>query len=393
MTHTLDVAIVGAGPFGLSLASHFGHGATARVFGDPMQTWRTKMPPDMLLRSSWNETSLASPDGAGSIDAWAESTGTPRQEPIPLGEFLRYASWFLERLVPDHDPSAVASVARVGSRFRVETAAGGVVETRAVVVAVGVTPFSYAPPPFAGEVGDRVAFAIDQQRSFDHLAGRRILVIGAGQAGLESAGLAARSGADVELLARSGVNWFADREPHNPRGLVGRQLYRLAYPAVGYGPPPLNRLVLYPDLFAALPRRFRESLTKRLLRPGGSPWVRSLVDGKVRITEGRRVVSFVRHADRLEIGLDDDSTRNADQVLLATSYRFSLDRLPFIDPKLQHEVALDGSFPRLDQSFQSTARGLFFVGYPAEGRFGPLSRFVLGTGFTSRRVRAAFDRS
>ena len=33
--------------------------------------------------------------------------------------------------------------------------------------------------------------------------------------------------------------------------------------------------------------------------------------------------------------------------------------------------------------------GVFFVGYPAEGRFGPISRFVLGTGFTAERVAEA----
>ena len=49
------------------------------------------------------------------------------------------------------------------------------------------------------------------------------------------------------------VRWFADREPHYPRTPLRRRLYKLAYPAVGYGPPPLNRLVIHPDLFAALP--------------------------------------------------------------------------------------------------------------------------------------------
>jgi hypothetical protein len=389
VSERVDVAIVGAGPFGLSLASFFGGARRARVFGAPMKTWRTQMPEDMLMRSAWEETSLASPGGRGSIDAWAAATGAGRQEPIPLQAFLRYADWFRERFVGDHDAADVVSVARSGDGFRVATS-GDEIEARAVVLAVGVTPFPYAPPQLADAVGDGVTFAIEQQRSFDHLRGKRVVVVGAGQAGLESAGLAARAGADVEVLARSGVRWFADREPHNPRGPVAQRLYRLAYPAVGYGPPPLNRLVLYPDLFAALPRDARRRLTERLLRPGGSPWVRGLVEGKVRITEGRRVSKLARADGVLRLGLDDGSTREADAVLLATGYRFALDRLGFLDRALRAEVALDGGFPKLDRFFRSTARGLFFVGYPAEGRFGPLSRFVLGTEFTSPRVRRAF---
>ena len=60
----LDVAVVGAGPFGLSVAACLPDLAV-RVFGQPMKTWSTTMPPDMLLRSAWSETSLAAPADAG----------------------------------------------------------------------------------------------------------------------------------------------------------------------------------------------------------------------------------------------------------------------------------------------------------------------------------------
>ena len=40
-----DVAIVGAGPYGLSIAAHLRvAGVTFRIFGRPMQTWRYHMP-------------------------------------------------------------------------------------------------------------------------------------------------------------------------------------------------------------------------------------------------------------------------------------------------------------------------------------------------------------
>lgn len=44
----------------------------------------------------------------------------------------------------------------------------------------------------------------------------------------------------VEVLVRSRVRWYAAREPYTPRGPLAARLYRLAYPVVGFGPPPLT---------------------------------------------------------------------------------------------------------------------------------------------------------
>jgi hypothetical protein len=353
-----------------------------------MQTWHQRMPPDMLMRSAWEETSLSAPGGAGTLDRWAVETGEPRAEPIPLQLFLRYAEWFRERFVRDHDRDDVALVERAGERgYRVTTTAGAELDVRSVVAAIGVTPFLHAPSPLGEAIGEGVDFAVSHS-DFTPFGGRRVLVVGAGQAGLESAGLAARAGATVEILARSGIRWFADREPHHPRGAVGQRLYRLAYPAVGYGPPPINRLVLYPDLFATLPFALRERLTARLLRPGGSAWVRGLVDGKVAVTVGATVTGIRRGDGGLRLALSDGSEREVDDVLLATGYRFDLDRLPALAP-LRSRIRTSHGWPILDRSFRATEEGLFFVGYPAEGRFGPISRFVLGCEFTARRVRSA----
>ena len=95
-----------------------------RAFGQPMQTWRTRMPPDMRLRSDWEETSLSAPGDRGSISVWSRASGEPRQEPIPLPMFLRYADWFRDTFVPDSDPADVARLDRAAGRFRITTTAG-----------------------------------------------------------------------------------------------------------------------------------------------------------------------------------------------------------------------------------------------------------------------------
>jgi len=381
----LDVAVVGAGPFGLSVAACL-QDLAVRGFGQPMKTWSTTMPPDMLLRSAWSETSLAAPADAGPIVDWAGREGISMVGSIPLQTFLRYAGWFRHTFVPELEASDVVSVRSEDGLFLLTTGSGQSATARRLVLAVGVTPFPYTPPSLA--VGDpRIRPAIDV-RDFEEFRGRRLVVVGGGQAGLESAGRAARSGGDVELIARSPIHWFADREPDQPRSPLRQRLYRLAYPAVGYGPPPLTRLVLYPDLYARLPEAAKRRLTARLLRPGGSPWLRELVDGHVQISESRTIRN-VEPGDDLRLTLDDGSERRVDDVLVAAGYRFDLSRLTFLDPSLSAGIDVAHGWPVLDRFFRSSARDVFFVGYPAEGRFGPISRFVLGARFTADRVAAA----
>jgi FAD-dependent urate hydroxylase len=355
-----------------------------------METWRTRMPPDMLLRSDWKETSLSAPGQAGSIDRWAQLTGEEREEPIPLQKFLRYAKWFRRVFAPEGDPSNVVSLERAAKGYRLTTAAGDEVEAESVVVAVGAIPFAHAPPPFTDAMGDGVTFATDLQ-DYGVYRDRRVVVVGGGQGGLESATMAAQAGADVELVIRSHLRWFADREPHRPRGPLRQRLYRIAYPVVGYGPPPLNRLALHPDVFALFPKPARRFLSRRILRAGGSPWLRGKVERMVRVSEGVAVDAIQRN-ETVRLHLSDGSVREADAVIVAAGFRFTLDSLGFLSREVRSRIAVEDGWPVLDRSFRSTEKGVLFVGFAAEQRFGPIARFIPGTKFTANRVGEALTR-
>ena len=176
-------------------------------------------------------------------------------------------------------PSDVAHVDRASGGFRVTTAAGDEADAATLVVAVGVSPFPYAPPPFSEAMGDGIGFAIDLQdySAYRSRPGHR----GGGRPGRPRGGGArARAGAEVELIVRSRAALVRRPRALQAADALGQRLYRLAYPVVGYGPPPLNRLALHPDLSppcrpasparcAAHPARGRLAVASRRARGPG----------------------------------------------------------------------------------------------------------------------------
>ena len=77
-----DVAIVGAGPYGLCAAAHLRRikGLDIRLFGEPMSFWERHMPERMLLRSPWAASSIADPDAQLSLDVYRTATAATASE-------------------------------------------------------------------------------------------------------------------------------------------------------------------------------------------------------------------------------------------------------------------------------------------------------------------------
>ena len=88
----------------------------------------------------------------------------------------------------------------------------------------------------------------------------------------------------------------------------------------------------------------------------------------------------------LHVKLSDGTERYVDHALLGTGYRVDIRRYPFLGEALLASILHAGGYPQLDDGFESSVRGLHFVGAPAAWSFGPLMRFVAGTGFASRAL-------
>lgn len=377
-----DVAIVGAGPYGLAATAFLrrANGLDVRLFGEPMSFWANEMPSGMLLRSPYVATHIAGPNGPFSLSAFHAASGTQPQEPVPLATFVAYGRWFQSKVAPGIDERRVVRVSPNEEGFALTLSDGETIHARRTVIAAGISEFAQRPSAF-GELPATHVSHTCEHRDLSRFEGQSVLVVGAGQSALESAALLRESGAAVEVAAREPVVHWLTRRWHHNLGPVSRCLY--APPDVG--PAGVSWLVAVPGLFRLPPRSLQERMSKQALRPAGSAWLVPRLQG-VSISAGRAVVKARAAGDQVEVAFDDGTRRSFDHVLLGTGYRVDVARYPFLADDLVTAVRNAEGYPPLDSGFQSSVPGLHFLGAPAAWSFGPLMRFVAGAGFAARRL-------
>ena len=398
-THTPAV-VIGAGPYGLSVAAHLSaRGSQPRVFGEVMSSWRSHMPAGMYLKSTPDASSLSAAKPGYQLADYCTSQGIrPLQDAsddiIPIELFTRYGQWFQEQLVPQVEQSVVTHVERAGNGFVVTLDTGEEILTPTVVVATGVSHVDYVPDELAalapgGQPSPDAAVShTSQHSSLTGFRDRRVAVIGAGQSALESAALLHEAGADVTVLVRRTARFGTP--PEHPTGLAGR----LPQPHSPLGPTwriyPFSHA---PGYFHYLPEQTRLNLVRRVLGPLGAWWLRDRVAGVLPVLNQHAVRQASLDSGGVLLSTTCSDGQHAelrvDHVLAATGYRIDLAKLGFLETGLQQRIRLTGSFPALSRSFESSVRGLHFVGLPAAATFGPVMRFVCGAGFAARRVASA----
>lgn len=374
------VAIIGAGPYGLAAAAHLRRlGQEVTVFGRVMGAWE-QMPTGMLLRSFREATSIGDPDGRLTIDAFEQARGREIPTPVPVSDFIEYGHWFREQTPVEVDPRLVRLVDHDGRSFKVTLADGEEATAGRVVVAAGIAPFVYVPPELQTVDHGRITHS-SAHSDFSAFRGRRVVVVGAGQSGLEWGVLAHDAGASVEVVSRRPLRFLRGERVHDRSGLMRP----LLYPRFGVGPPGINWLMGYPGAYRLLPGETARSLAYRSIRPAGAGWLRPRL-APIRITTGASVRALREEAGELHVELDDGSERRADHLIAATGYRIDIARYPFLAPRLLDRIERVGGFPRLSTAYESSAAGLHFVGAPAAASMGPGMRFVSHSGMAAAAV-------
>lgn len=384
MMSYLDAIVLGAGPYGLSVASYLQSikGLDIHAFGKPMSFWECNMPAGMWLRSRWEASHISDPANALTLDSFINTTGSQVPKPVPLDRFVEYGRWFQKQVVPELDTRNVARIERNQKGFRISTDDGEVLHARRVVVATGIAPFISRPAEYEHLPRHLAAHSADHQ-DFGKFEGRRVVVIGGGQSALESAAILKENGAEVEVLVRSThINWLGWQR--RIRSFV--PMGRLLYASTDVGPAGVSQVVARPSLFTKLPRAGQDRIARRCVRPAGAEWLRNRL-AEVPIHLGHSVRSAKAISDEVQLILDDGSERRVDYVLYATGYKINVARYPFLASELVADIRRVNGFPVLNAGFESSVAGLHFVGAPGAYSFGPLLRFVSGTEFVGRSLR------
>lgn len=388
MSVATDVTIIGAGPYGLSIAAYLrGHGIDCRIVGKPMHTWRTHMPKGMFLKSAGLSATMFDPQGQFSLKQYCLAHDIPYRDeglPISLELFAQYGMAFQQHFAPDIEESNVISLAKCAEGFALQLENGRNFKSRKVVMAVGIDYFRHLPKPLTTLPRELYSHSAEHY-ALDKFGGQEVIVIGSGSSAIDMAVLLHEARAKVHLVARRRELSFGTEE-----GDSRTLLDRFVAPMSGLGPGWMNLLCCdAPWLFRYLPDSLRLRTVKEFLGPSGGWFIKNrlqpvpVVLGQVLqeayVADGRPHLRFVSREGGERI-------LSADHVIAATGYKPDIHRIHFLDRELLGRIDMICNTPRLNPYFESSVRGLYFAGPATANTFGPVMRFAIGAGFAARQI-------
>lgn len=392
----VNTAIIGAGPYGLSIAAHFRRkGIPFRIFGRPMDTWLNHMPKGMMLKSDGFASNLYDPDSEYTLGHFCAERGIQYADtgiPVQLDTFSAYGLAFQSRMVPELEKKTVTGVERLPRGFRLTLEDGETFAAERVVLAIGITHFEHIPSGLASLPAEFLSHSA-RHSEVAPWSGRSVVVVGGGASGLDMAGLLHEAGADVQLVGRQKELKF-----HTAPSGKGRTWWQeIRHPKSGLGPGLRSRFFSdAPWAFRYLPENLRLEIVRKALGPSGGWFIRDKVTGKVPLHLGYTPESAEVENSKVRLHLRsvDGSERDilTEHIICATGYKVDLTRLGFLSSEIRSQLKSVAGAPVLSSRFESSVPGLYFVGIAASNTFGPVMRFAFGAGFAAQRLTQTMAR-
>ena len=356
-----DLLVIGAGPYGVATAARaMERGIEAIVVGVPMSFWKQHMPEGMCLRSGpdWHLDAA----GVHTFGAFLEAEGIAANEvdPVPIGVFLDYATWFQEEKRVLAQENLVTQLTHNGKTFEALLDNGERITTGAVVAAPGIRHFQQLPqwadsvPPGVGShTGDLV--------HFEDLRGARVLIVGGRQSAYEWAALIGEQGAErIDIVHRHDVPLFE----HVSWKFVDDYL---------------DSMLAVPGWWRALSDSERERIARRFWEAGRLTlewWlIPRLATDQFHRWPGTSVTDIREDTGGVRADLSNGERLSVDRIVFATGYKANLPNVPYLGGLVDRVDLVDG-YPLLDEAFQSSIPDLYITGFAATRDFGPFLGFI-----------------
>jgi len=374
----VNLLIIGAGPFGLSMAAYAKHlGIDHVIVGKPMEFWIKNLPRDMYLRSTidWH----LDPLDIHTIEKFVDIQDLKPfdVEPLSLSFYLSYAQWFQNQAQIEVLPLLVRRLDSITSndhRFQATTDDGQTIKAHNVVIAPGFKYFRHLPPDLVTHLpSGRFSHTCDLI-DFSGLEGKRCLIVGGRQSAFEWAALL-----------------------HEARAAAVHISHRHESPAFkvadwSWASELVDAMVENPNWFRQLSQEEKDAVTQRLWAEGRlkvEPWLEArIMNDIVKLWPRTEVIGCkVQPSGEMEVKLSNGETLLVDHIMMATGYKVMIDRVPFLaQGNMIEKLAVQNGFPVLDDHFQTNLPGLFITSMPATQDFGPFFAFTLSVRTSAKLI-------
>ena len=371
-----SLLIIGAGPFGVSMAAHAKHlGIDFILVGKSMEFWKTNMPEGMYLRSAcdWH----LDPENENTIEKFLSTQNlAPKDvEPLSRNFYLSYAEWFMEQKQLTALPVYVDRLDYVSDyHYRAVTDDSDIITANSVVVAVGFKYFKHIPPEFVNIFPEGAYSHTCDLTDMKTLQGKRCLILGGRQSAFEWAALLNEAGADTIYISHR----------HKSPAFTSSDW--------SWVNPLVDNMTDEPGWFRNLSEEEKNSVSKKLWAEGRlkiEPWLETRVmKPNVQLLPHTEVVACKKLADdALEVVFDSSNTINVDYIILATGYKVMIDHVPFLrEGNILSKLLIKNNFPVLDEHFQTNLPGLFITSMSAAQDFGPFFGFTIAVSTSAKLI-------
>jgi cation diffusion facilitator CzcD-associated flavoprotein CzcO len=375
-----NLLIIGAGPFGLSLAAYAQYlNIDHQILGEPMGFWKDNMPAGMYLRSAsdWH----LDPVNEHTMERYIGSLGkTPADvEPLALDFYLDYCQWFMDQKSIRPRDVRVVRLEKKDGVFLADLEQGGKIKAGRVAIALGFKYFCNIPKSLSAMIpAGRWGHTCDEV-DLKKMEGRRCLIVGGRQSAFEWAALLREAGAtSVHIVHRHDTPAFSEAD-------------------WSWVPPLVDGMADNPAWFRRLSEEEKKEVDFRLWAEGRlkvEPWLADRVLGKeVQVLPNTELAACKEQADgSLKATLSNGAVIDVDHIILATGYRVDVSKIPFlVNSSLLSEISTERGYPVLDEHMQTTVPGLFMTSMAAVQDFGPFFAFTVSVRASARIIGAGLE--